>query len=65
MPTWTKAKRTPRKRWIATTPTANYVVKYKKAETEQLLGGLSACELTERTYVSSVWWVLSEPKTDM
>ena len=47
------------------TPTANYVVKYKKAETEQLLGGTVACELSERTYGCSAWWVVLEPKTEM
>ena len=47
------------------TPTANYVVKYKKSETEQLLNGAVACELSVRTYGSSAWWVVLEPETEM
>ena len=45
---------------LKATPTANYVVKYKKSETEQLLNGLVSCELSERTtsYGSSAWWVV-------
>lgn len=36
---------------------ANYVVKYKKSETEQLLDGTVAYELSERIYGSSAWMV--------
>ena len=50
---------------LKTTPSANYVVKYKKSETEQLLGGTVACELSERTYGSSAWWVVLELENDM
>ena len=41
------------------------MVKYKKSETEQLLNAAVACELTERTYGSSAWWVVLEPENDM
>ena len=47
------------------TPSANYVVKYKKSETEQLLDGTVACELSERIYGSSAWWVVLHPQNEM
>ena len=48
---------------LKATPTANYVVKYKQAETEQLLHGSVSCELSERTYGSSAWWVVLDEIT--
>ena len=52
--------------FLRATPTANYVVKYKKVETEQLLDGTVPCELSAapRTYMydSNVWWVVLEPE---
>ena len=45
---------------IAATPTANFVVKYKNADTGKMLNGSVACELSERLYGVDVWWVLLE-----
>ena len=45
------------------TPSANYVVKYKAAqsrETGKTLNGNVACELSPRLYGAAVWWVLVE-----
>jgi len=43
-----------------TCPTANFVVKYKKVDTDEALDGTVACELSERLYGAEVWWVLLE-----
>ena len=43
---------------LAATPTANFVVKYKSAQTDKVLQGTVACELSERLYGADVWWVL-------
>ena len=45
---------------LRTTPSANYVVKYKPAETERRLNGAVACELSERLYGAGAWWVVLE-----
>ena len=45
---------------LAATPTANFVVKYKSAQTDKVLQGTVACELSERLYGADVWWVLLE-----
>ena len=39
-------------------PTANYVVRYTPKQTNGLIDGLVACELSARTYGASQWWVL-------
>ena len=39
-------------------PTANYVVRYTHRQTNGLIDGLVACELSARTYGASQWWVL-------
>ena len=45
---------------LKTCPTANFVVKYKKVDTDKALDGTVACELSERLYGAEVWWVLLE-----
>ena len=43
----------------AKTPTANYVVLYKKAATgNKHLHGQVSCELSARLYGADNWWVL-------
>lgn len=42
------------------TPTANFVVKYTKNRTNNVLNGLVACELSERTHGVQKWWVRVE-----
>ena len=41
------------------TPTANFVVRYTKAQTGSIHGNV-ACELSPRLYGAAVWWVLVE-----
>ena len=41
-------------------PTANAVVKYKSNETDKMLNGLVACELSAHLYGANQWWVLLE-----
>ena len=41
-------------------PTANYVVKYKAAQTDKKLDGLITCEVSPHLYGKGVWWVLLE-----
>ena len=40
------------------TLTANVVVKYKSKETDKVLNGNVACELSVQLYGADVWWVL-------
>ena len=56
----TVQSRTLSARDLKATPSANYVVKYKAAETDKRLNGSVACELSERLYGSSAWWVVLE-----
>ena len=46
---------------LAATPSANYVVKYKKSQTDELLDGLVACELSGHLYGPAAWWVVLDP----
>jgi len=39
---------------------ANFVVKYTKNRTNNVLNGLVACELSERTHGVQKWWVRVE-----
>lgn len=43
---------------LQTTPSANFVVKYTSRRTNDMLDGLVACELSERTHGVDKWWVL-------
>ena len=56
----TVQSRTLSARDLKATPSANYVVKYKAADTEKRINGSVACELSERLYGASAWWVVLE-----
>ena len=47
--------------WKEICPSANFLVKYTKKETDNALNGSSAIELTTHNYGHDEWWLLLDP----
>ena len=47
--------------WKSALPTANFLVKYNKKDTGNMLGGDEALELSPANYGRDEWWLLLEP----
>ena len=47
--------------WKEICPSANFLVKYTKKETDNALNGSSALELTTHNYGHDEWWLLLDP----
>ena len=47
--------------WKKICPSANFLVKYTKKETDNALDGNSAMELTKDNYGHDEWWLLLDP----
>jgi len=48
-------------RWKKSCPTANFLIKYTKKETNNALDGDSALELSTANYGVDEWWLLLDP----
>ena len=47
--------------WKKVCPSANFLIKYAKKETDNALDGDSALELTSANYGRDEWWLLLDP----
>ena len=47
--------------WKRACPSANFIVKYTKRETNNMLDGDSALELAAHNYGRDEWWLLLDP----
>ena len=47
--------------WKRACPSANFIVKYTKRETSNMLDGDSALELEAHNYGRDEWWLLLDP----
>ena len=48
-------------KWKKACATANFIVKYTKKDTDNVLNGEEGCELSAGKYGVDEWWLLLEP----
>ena len=48
-------------RWKKICPSANFLIKYTKKDTDKALDGDSAIELATHNYGRDEWWLLLDP----